>query len=111
MERTGSSERILPGRASVSIPGSSTEKVLVRAISSGQFSFTSTVPSTFRATKILRLVGQVTVSLDGDIIDIAVNSAEALPGDMRARWARRAGRDAQTLAETIARLQMTVAQR
>lgn len=48
------------------------------------------------------------ISPDCDIVDMAVNSAEALPDDpMRARWARRAGRDTETLAETIARLQMT----
>ena len=32
----------MPGRASVSIPGSSTENKLVRATSSGQFSFFTT---------------------------------------------------------------------
>ena len=44
-------------------------------------------------TKVLRVVGQITVAPNGQISDIAVDSAEALPGDpMRARWARRAAR-------------------
>jgi len=57
-------------------------------------------------TKVLRLAGQVTVSPDGDILDIAVDTAEALPDDpLRARWARRAERDWGSLAETIRALQ------
>jgi len=40
-ERTGSSDAKRPGRAAGSIPGSSTGRTLVRATSSGQFSFAS----------------------------------------------------------------------
>ncbi len=57
-------------------------------------------------TKILRLVGQATVSPMGALLDIAVDSAKALPDDpMRDRWLRRASRDPESLAETLARLQ------
>jgi hypothetical protein len=46
-------------------------------------------------TKVLRLLGRVTVSPECDIGDMAVDSAEALPSDpMRARWVRRRERDA-----------------
>jgi predicted nucleic acid-binding protein len=44
-------------------------------------------------TNVLRLLGQVWVSSNGQILDIAVDSAEALPDDrMRDRWRRRAAR-------------------
>ncbi|WP_063128693.1 PIN domain-containing protein [Nocardia fusca] len=52
-------------------------------------------------TKVLRLFGDITVSKEGDIRDIEVTSAEALPDDpMRARWTRRASR-AQVEADTM----------
>ncbi|OBG50191.1 PIN domain-containing protein [Mycobacterium sp. E735] len=44
-------------------------------------------------TKVLRLLGQVWISSDGQILDIAVDCAEALTDDpMRNRWQRRAAR-------------------
>ncbi|WP_457145539.1 hypothetical protein [Mycobacterium sp. URHB0021] len=44
-------------------------------------------------TRPLRAVGQVTVAPDGQVVEVTVDSVEALPGDpMRARWVRRAGR-------------------
>lgn len=59
-------------------------------------------------TKVLRLVGQARVSsVDSALVDIEVDSAKALPEDpMRDRWSRRASRDPESLAETLARLQV-----
>jgi hypothetical protein len=54
--------------------------------------------------KALRLVGQVTLSTDGELLDLVVDSADALPGDLMRTQS--IGRDAQTLAETIAGLRV-----
>jgi hypothetical protein len=55
-------------------------------------------------TKLLRVSGDVTVSMDGDPQEMVVTSVEALPGDpMRARWDRRADR-ALTGAELASQL-------
>ncbi|MBY8863976.1 PIN domain-containing protein [Nocardia sp. CA2R105] len=61
-------------------------------------------------TKQLRLFGDVTVSMDGELQDLVVTSAEALPDDpMRPRWDGLAGvaftrqdRQGWTLADAIA---------